>query len=59
MGNHSDTGDELDEIKDSGSTDPGANPSELDDNDGNLVRLNPKGDGPAPIKNGPSPDLDK
>ena len=54
MGNHSDTGDELDEINDSGATDPGANPSELDDNNGKPVGLNPDGDGPKPIKNGPS-----
>ena len=59
MGNHSDTGDELDEIYDSGATDPGTNPSELDDDNGEPLRLNPKGEGPAPVKDTPSPDTSK
>jgi len=60
MGNHSDTGDELDEIYDSGATDdPGTNPSELDDDNGVPVRLNPVGDSPQPSKTGMPPNSSK
>ena len=59
MGNHSDTGDELDEIYDSSATDPGTNPSELDDDNGEPVKLNPDSDGSEPNKKGPSPNSGK
>jgi len=59
MGNHSDTGDELDEIYDSGATDPGANPSELDDDSGEPVRLNPDSNDSETNNKGLSPNSTK
>ncbi len=59
MGNQEETGEELEGIQGGGTLGPGTNPTELDDDYGQPVKLNPGDITPKPIKDGPRPTNSK